>query len=107
MQCAMYPIFMMPTFSHTHFLIDCAEYEDLRDKMFRVVEKILRVCEGGKIKETMANKTGQRPHRSCQISGQQHSHFGTLALNFCKLAMTKRKLSSWRNISTKRLEAGC
>ena len=47
-----------------HFLIDCAEYEDLREEMFRVVdEKMLRDEEVRK-KRKRQTKADESPHRS-------------------------------------------
>ena len=40
-----------------HFLIDCAEYEDLREEMFRVVDEKMLRDERAKVEERRKRQT--------------------------------------------------
>ena len=76
-----------------HFLIDCAEYEDLREEMFRVVdEKMLR---DERAKEVRKEEEGKQRLMNALIGHGVADKSAAVALrnaalNFCKRAMKRR-----------------
>jgi len=76
-----------------HFLIDCAEYEDLREKMFRVVdEKMLR---DERAKEVRREEEGKQRLMNALIGHAVADQSAAVALrnaamSFCKQAMKRR-----------------
>jgi len=76
-----------------HFLIDCAEYEDLREEMFRVVdEKMLR---DERAKEVRKEEEGKQRLMNALIGHGVADKSAAVALrnaalHFCKRAMKRR-----------------
>ena len=76
-----------------HFLIDCVEYEDLREKMFRIVEE--KLLSGERAKEVRKEKAGKVRLMNAIIGDGVANTSAAVAvrkaaLNYCKQAMKRR-----------------
>ena len=77
-----------------HFVMDCREYGDLREKMFEVVKRVV-LKKKEEIEEVMKSEIGRQRVFSALMGGQgvadeSQADLRSVVLEYCRAAMRRR-----------------